>query len=168
MSKWLGRPWQFFDTLFVKQGNGGEQWRFCPFFLNIGENVSVACKIGDVMFSNSKKDNLKFCHKSLISLNMLWFGKWNFYGGWHTFEELLTDGGIALVWSSPISVKVFKCPTFLGSICCFSARVVFLTPYFQERLRRRSQSGVKKSPPNAYLIWVWWPMVNKMMNTRHV
>ena len=45
------------------------------FFLNIGENVSVACKIGDVMFSNSKKDNLKFCHKSLISdhysLNML-------------------------------------------------------------------------------------------------
>ena len=37
------------------------------FFLNIGENVSVACKIGDVMFSNSKKDNLKFCHKSLIS-----------------------------------------------------------------------------------------------------
>ena len=38
------------------------------FFLNIGENVSVACKIGDVMFSNSKKDNLKFCHKSLITL----------------------------------------------------------------------------------------------------
>ena len=36
------------------------------FFLNIGENVSVTCKIGDVMFSNSKKDNLKFCHKSLI------------------------------------------------------------------------------------------------------
>ena len=33
------------------------------FFLNIGENVSVACKIGDVMFSNSKMDN---CHKILI------------------------------------------------------------------------------------------------------
>ena len=83
----------------------------------------------------------------------------NFYG---VFGLLLTDG-VALVWSSPISVKVFKCPTFLGSICRFSARVVFLTPYFQERLRRRSQSGVKKSPPNAYLISVgglwstrWW------------
>ena len=35
------------------------------FFLNIGENVSVACKIGDVMFSNSKMDN---CHKILITL----------------------------------------------------------------------------------------------------
>ena len=35
------------------------------FFLNIGENVSVACKIGDVMFSNSKRDN---CHKILITI----------------------------------------------------------------------------------------------------
>ena len=35
-----------------------EYWRKCQ----------CSLKIGDVMFSNSKKDNLKFCHKSLITL----------------------------------------------------------------------------------------------------
>ena len=75
----------------------------------------------------------------------------NFYG---VFGLLLTDG-VALVWSSPISVKVFKCPTFLGSICRFSARVVFLTPYFQENWHcaKPRQAAWKKAL--LMLIWFW-------------
>ena len=58
---------------------------------------------------------------------------------------------VALVWSSPISVKVFKCPQHIPRKHLLFFRTCGPTWH---HISKRSQSGVKKAPKSPYLISV--------------